>query len=172
MAGGVEMSGSQKEVHRRGWLLQSLKAGIAATVVAIFYPVANFLRPRKATVSGALEIVAPFTVDELPGAASNPFDFAGKPCLVVLSAEGAKRSAQGQALRTDDVQAFNAICTHVDCTVKYRADTGDIFCNCHNGIYDLNGRNVSGPPPRPLERYKVVLRGEPGHEEIIVSRET
>jgi Rieske Fe-S protein len=164
------MANLSESVHRRGWLLQSLKAGIAATVVAIFYPVAIFLRPRKATVSGALEIAAPFRADELPGAAGNPFDFAGKPCLVVLTPDGAKRLAQGERLRPDDVKAFNAICTHVDCTVRFRADKGDIFCNCHNGIYDLNGRNVSGPPPRPLESYKVVLSGEPGREEIIVTR--
>jgi len=166
------MTDETKKITRRGWVLQSLKVGIAATVVAIFYPVAWFLRPRKATVSGALEVTAPFKVDELPGAKANPFDFAGKPCLVVLTPEGAKRLAQGEQLRTDDVKAFNAICTHVDCTVRYRADKGDIFCSCHEGIYDLNGRNVSGPPPRPLESYKVVLRGDRGHEEIVVSRET
>jgi Rieske Fe-S protein len=166
------MTDSPNAISRRGWVLQSLKVGIAATVVAIFYPVAWFLRPRKATVSGALEMSAPFKVDELPGAKANPFDFAGKPCLVVLTPEGAKRRAQGEPLRADDVKAFNAICTHVDCTVRYRDEEGDIFCSCHEGIYDLNGRNVSGPPPRPLESYKVVLRGDPGHEEIIVSRES
>ena len=166
------MTDLMEKLPRRGWLLQSLIGGIAATVVAVFYPVVWFLRPRKATVSGALEIAAPFKVNELPGAAGNPFNFAGKPCLVVLTPEGAKRLAQGQRLGTDDVKAFNAICTHLDCTVKYRPDKSDIFCDCHEGIYDLNGRNVSGPPPRPLESYKVVLRGEPGHEEIVVSRET
>jgi Rieske Fe-S protein len=157
---------------RRGWLLQSLKACIAATVVAIFYPVVWFLRPRKATVSGASEMVAPFTVNELPHTKANPFDFAGKPCLVVLTSEGAKRLSRGEQLQADDVHAFNAICTHLACTVEYRPQKGDIFCACHDGVYDLNGHNVSGPPPRPLESYKVVLRGEPGHEEIIVSRET
>jgi Rieske Fe-S protein len=70
------------------------------------------------------------------------------------------------------VRAFNALCTHIDCTVKYRADKGDIFCACHEGVYDLNGRNISGPPPRPLEVYKVTLRGERGQEEIVVSRQT
>lgn len=166
------MIDSSKRRSRRGWLLQSLKGGIAATVVAIFYPVVWFLRPRKATVSGALELVAPFRLNELPHAAGNPFDFAGKPCLVVLTPDGAKRMASGERMRADDVKAFNAICTHVDCTVKYRSDRGDIYCSCHEGVYDLNGRNVSGPPPRPLERYKVVLRGEPGREEIVVSRES
>ncbi len=30
-----------------------------------------------------------------------------------------------------------------------------IWCACHNGHYDLFGKNVAGPPPRPLEPYKV-----------------
>lgn len=155
---------------RRAWLLRSLTGAISATVIAIFYPVVCFLRPRKATVSGALEVVAPFRVDKLNNAADNPFDFGGKPCLVVLTPSGARRLNAGERLRPDDVRAFNAICTHVECTVEYRSDRRDIFCNCHNGVYDLNGKNVAGPPPRPLEMYQVTLRGEAGKEEIVVSR--
>jgi cytochrome b6-f complex iron-sulfur subunit len=166
------MADEPREEHRRAWLLRSLAAAIAATVVAILYPVAWFLRPRKATVSGALEAVAPFRVNELPQAAGNPFNFGGKPCLVVLTPDGAKRRAAGQRLQADDVRAFNALCTHVDCTVKYRQQQGDIFCSCHDGVYDLTGKNVAGPPPRPLEVYKVTLRGEAGKEEIVVSRLT
>jgi cytochrome b6-f complex iron-sulfur subunit len=41
-----------------------------------------------------------------------------------------------------------------------------IWCACHNGVYDLSGKNVSGPPPRPLEAYDVHVRGD----EIYVSR--
>jgi Rieske Fe-S protein len=153
-------------------LLRSLTGAISATVVAIFYPAVCFLRPRRATISGALEVVAPFKVDELPNAPGNPFNFGGKPCLVVLTPDGAKRRASGERLRSDDVRAFNALCTHVDCTVKYRPDRADIFCNCHEGVYDLNGKNVAGPPPRPLEMYRVTLRGDLGKEEIVVSRKT
>ena len=162
----------RQDENRRAWLLRSLAAAISATVVAIFYPVVWFLRPRRATISGALEVVAPFTVNELPHAASNPFNFGGKPCLVVLTPDGAKRLASGQPLQSDDVRAFNALCTHVDCTVKYRQERGDIFCSCHEGVYDLNGKNVAGPPPRPLGMYKVTLRGDAGKEEIVVSRKT
>jgi Rieske Fe-S protein len=157
---------------RRAWLLRSLTGAITATVVAIFYPVACFLRPRRATESGALEVVAPFKVNELPNAPGNPFNFGGKPCLVVLTPGGANRRASGERLRADDVRAFNALCTHVDCTVKHRPERGDIFCSCHDGVYDLNGKNIAGPPPRPLEAYQVTLRGEAGEEEIVVSRRT
>jgi len=166
------MSDGLQDDSRRAWLLRSLAGAISATVVAIFYPVACFLRPRRATVSGALEVVAPFKVSELPNAPGNPFNFGGKPCLVVLTPDGANRRASGDRLQSDDVRAFNALCTHVDCTVKYRPDRADIFCSCHEGVYDLNGKNVAGPPPRPLEMYQVTLRGDVGKEEIVVSRKT
>lgn len=157
------MSEISQSVSRRDWLSTSLRAIIAATVVVLLYPVARFLRPRGQTGAAALEAVAPYRVNDLKadsqGQWPNPFNFGGKPCLVIRTPDG-------------DVRAFNAVCTHVDCTVAFRSDRGDIFCNCHNGIYDLHGRNVSGPPPRPLEAYKVTLRGPAGQEEIVVSRTT
>lgn len=153
--------GNSEVLPRRNWLVRSLKAGIAATVVALLYPVARFLRPRAGSSSGRLEVIAPYHVNELKpdanGAWPPPFNFGGKPCLLIRTADG-------------EVRAFNAVCTHTECTVEFRAAKREIFCNCHNGVYDLNGRNVSGPPPRPLEVYKVTLRGTPGQEEIIVSR--
>jgi len=148
---------------RRNWLLHGLQVSIAATLAAILYPVVRFVRPRPATSSGALEATAPYRVHELKTDAEGhwppPFNFGGKPCLVIRTPDG-------------QVKAFGAVCTHLDCTVEYREAKADIFCNCHDGVYDLNGRNVSGPPPRPLAEYKVTLRGKPGQEEIIVSRTT
>jgi cytochrome b6-f complex iron-sulfur subunit len=146
---------------RRKWLLTCLQAGIAGTLAAIVFPVVRFLKPRVATRSGALEMIAPYHMDQLKPDAEGrwppPFNFGGKPCLLIL--------VDGQP------RAFNAVCTHVDCTVEFRPVQGDFFCNCHNGQYDLNGRNISGPPPRPLEMYKAVKgRGNPGQEEIVVSR--
>lgn len=144
---------------RRNWLLTSLQAGVTVTLAAIFYPVVRFLRPRATTQSAAMQVVSPYRVNQLEGdAALAPFDFGGKPCLIVKSPDG-------------KIRAFNALCTHVDCTVAYRAEHHDIFCNCHNGVYDTHGRNIAGPPPRPLEEYKVTLgSGKPGEEQIIVSR--
>lgn len=157
------MNDSLQSQPRRAWLLRALKAGVVVTLGALLYPVARFLRPRRSTSSGALEAVAPYHVSDLhPDAQGHwppPFNFGGKPCLVIRTPDG-------------QVKAFNAVCTHVQCTVEFRPEQEDIFCNCHNGVYDLNGRNVSGPPPRPLEQYEVALRGTPGQEEIIVSRAT
>jgi Rieske Fe-S protein len=63
-------------------------------------------------------------------------------------------------------RAYSATCTHLNCTVQYRGDIKQIWCACHNGIYDLNGKNVSGPPPRPLDEYAVNVSGG----EIVVTR--
>lgn len=155
------MAENSESVPRRSWLLRALVGAVSLTAVAIAYPVLAFLRPRRTGGTMGVEIVAPYRVDQLAPDADGqwppPFDFGGKPCLLVKTSDGT-------------VKAFNGVCTHLECTVKFRLSERDIFCNCHNGVFDLNGRNVSGPPPRPLEEYKVTLRGKAGREEIIVSR--
>ena len=146
---------------RRRWLARSVGLGLLAVFGAIVYPVVRFLKPKASGAASAREVLAPYKVNDLKADAEGhwppPFDFGGKPCLLVKMSDGR-------------VRAFNAVCTHVECTVEYRCAKRDIFCNCHNGVYDLNGRNVSGPPPRPLEEYNVELRGKFGEEEILVSR--
>ena len=156
-----DIGGQEVGIPRRG-VLRALLGAVVASVVIVLYPIARYLRPRVTDAGGgAQEVVAPYKVNELrPDAAGNwpaPFNFGGRPCLLIRDADG-------------EVAAFDAICTHVDCTVQFRPEHRDIFCNCHNGVYDLKGRNVSGPPPRPLTPYKVKLRGKLGQEEIIVSR--
>lgn len=142
---------------RRKWLLRTLAGAVSVTVGAITYPVLAFLRPTRNNMAAGLELVAPYRNDQLVPDADGqwpaPFEFGGKPCLLVKTPDGT-------------VKAFNAVCTHLECTVKFRPDKGDIFCNCHNGVFNIDGQNVSGPPPKPLEEYNVTLR----EEKIIVRR--
>ena len=51
------------------------------------------------------------------------------------------------------LHALDARCTHEGCTVQYVAAEGVIWCACHNARFDLDGRVLAGPPPRPLPRY-------------------
>ena len=53
----------------------------------------------------------------------------------------------------DQFAVFANTCTHMQCPVRFQADLGQFLCPCHGGLYDLNGRNVGGPPPKPLPRY-------------------
>ena len=67
--------------------------------------------------------------------------------------------------KTGNMKGLAATCTHLDCIVQYRKDTNQIICACHNGVYDLNGRNISGPPPKPLEEYNISII----EDEVVVS---
>jgi Rieske Fe-S protein len=54
-----------------------------------------------------------------------------------------------------ELRALDARCTHEGCTVQYVAAEADIWCACHNARFDVDGRVLSGPPPRPLPRYDI-----------------
>ncbi|MGW8224545.1 MAG: Rieske 2Fe-2S domain-containing protein [Anaerolineales bacterium] len=52
-----------------------------------------------------------------------------------------------------DFISLSNICTHLGCRVRWIADREEYFCPCHNAAYDKIGQVLSGPPPRPLDRY-------------------
>jgi Rieske Fe-S protein len=87
------------------------------------------------------------SVNEIPINSGRIFKFGSKPGLLVRTATG-------------EVKAFSASCTHLDCIVQYDPKSKSIICACHNGVYDLTGKNVSGPPPRPLDEFTVNLKGD------------
>ncbi len=51
--------------------------------------------------------------------------------------------------------AMSNICTHLGCHIRWITEQNQFFCPCHNGVFDISGNVVSGPPPRPLTRYDV-----------------
>ncbi len=59
-----------------------------------------------------------------------------------------------------DFVAMSNICTHLGCRVRWVAERGQFFCPCHNGVFDKNGKVVSGPPPRPLDRFEVKVEND------------
>ena len=54
---------------------------------------------------------------------------------------------------------LSRVCTHLGCLVNYSKSRQLLICPCHNGIYDLDGNVVSGPPPRPLEKLPFKIAG-------------
>ena len=54
--------------------------------------------------------------------------------------------------------AMSNVCTHLGCRVRWIAESQQFFCPCHNGIYDKQGNVLSGPPPRPLDRYELNIK--------------
>ena len=65
-------------------------------------------------------------------------------------------------VRKDDqnVVAFTPQCTHLACAYHWEEKDSKFFCPCHNSVFAIDGKVVSGPAPRPLDRY--VSRVESG----------
>jgi len=144
--------GGNQSLPRRAFVRTLLGGGFLASLLSFFYPVARYLLPPPTSESSSDEVVAG-QVGELKNNTGKIFRFGSKPGLLIRGTDGS-------------YHALSATCTHLDCTVQYRGDLQRVWCACHNGMYDLNGRNISGPPPRPLQKYEVHVRGD----EIVVTR--
>jgi cytochrome b6-f complex iron-sulfur subunit len=137
---------------RRRFVEYLLGGGLFASAISFLYPVLRYLVPPAPPDLGSDSVVAG-RVGELNRNAAKIFRFGNRPAMLVHTSSG-------------EYRAFSARCTHLDCTVQYRGDVRQIWCACHNGFYDLNGRNIAGPPPRPLENFEVFVHGE----EIVVRK--
>ncbi|HEX6202653.1 MAG TPA: ubiquinol-cytochrome c reductase iron-sulfur subunit [Thermoanaerobaculia bacterium] len=136
-------------LDRRRILNWFLGTSVGALTASAAYPVARFVSPPEVPESTANEVDAgPVNDPELLEKGFKIVRFGQEPVIVLAVAEG-------------EYRAFAATCTHLDCIVEYRQAQQVIWCNCHDGVYDLHGRNVAGPPPRPLQPYQVhvVARG-------------
>ena len=129
---------------RRDFLNYIIGIGFAGLAGAVLYPIFDYLKPPKAPEVDVKNINLGKT-DDIAVNSSKMFKVGNKPGILVKTEGG-------------EIKAFNATCTHLECTVQYKPDEKLIWCACHNGKYDLNGRNISGPPPRPLTPYNVVIQ--------------
>jgi Rieske Fe-S protein len=70
------------------------------------------------------------------------------PCILL-------RRTNGQLI------AFSQKCTHLSCAVYFAKDRDRLECPCHEGYFSADsGRVLQGPPPRPLPRIALEVRGD------------
>jgi cytochrome b6-f complex iron-sulfur subunit len=53
--------------------------------------------------------------------------------------------------------AISAICTHLHCVVNWNEMLKKFECPCHGAKFNHNGEVLEGPPPRPLDLYKLQI---------------
>jgi Rieske Fe-S protein len=128
-------------MNRRGFVNLLLGGGILGWLGAVLYPVISYLKPPKVPEANVQSVKAG-SASEFPKNSAQIVKFGRKPVILIKMENG-------------EFRALSATCTHLDCIVQYRSDLKQIWCACHNGLYDLKGRNISGPPPRPLDEYAV-----------------
>ena len=135
---------SDKKSSRRTFLNAVLGGGTLATLGAIVYPITKFIMPPESGEANVSQLKLPFGRPEIEAEPSRAktFKFGRNLAIIIMTESG-------------ELKAMAATCTHLDCTVQHRPDLGIVWCSCHNGRYDLNGGNISGPPPKPLELFAV-----------------
>ncbi len=149
------MSSDTRGIHRlprRNFLDYLFGMGLTALAASVLYPLVRYLIPPKVTEVTHTSVLAG-KASEIAANSGKIFAFGGKPAILLRTPEG-------------ELRALTAVCTHLACTVQYRSDYKHIWCACHDGHYDLHGQVLSGPPPRPLEEYKVTVKGD----DVVVSR--
>lgn len=70
---------------------------------------------------------------------------------------------EGKFYLTRSEEGFNALywkCVHLGCTVPFDAAQHKFACPCHGSVYDINGQNVAGPAPRPLDQMEIQIVGD------------
>ena len=140
--------------ERRTLLRWLLGGGFTASVLSFLYPAIKFMNPPSVPEASTNEVSAGKVQDLKPNS-GKIVKFGSRPALLIRVNE-------------TEWRAYSAICTHLNCTVQFQDSTRQIWCACHNGFYDLNGKVVSGPPPLPLEEYAVHIRGE----DVVITRRT
>ncbi len=139
------------KVGRRKFVNYLLGFGGLGALASIFYPIGRYLIPpplREATPT-SLKVGS---IDDFAVNTYKIVRFGRKPVIILRDGD-------------DKVHALSATCTHLQCIVQFSKERQQIICACHNGVYDLAGKNISGPPPRPLEEFIVKIIDK----EIVIS---
>jgi Rieske Fe-S protein len=132
-------------VERRDFMKFLVLTSFAMTVGQLWIAGENWLRRRR----GVDEIRRIASIDQIAVGGTLVFQYpaAHDPCVLVR-------------LGGAEFVAYSQKCTHLSCAVIPRPDRGDIHCPCHEGYFDLrSGRPIAGPPPRPLPRILLEIRG-------------
>ena len=58
-----------------------------------------------------------------------------------------------------DVVAFAPQCTHLGCAYHWDEQHKEFLCPCHTSTFALDGRVLTGPAPRALDRYRIKVEG-------------
>jgi cytochrome b6-f complex iron-sulfur subunit len=136
---------SQTPITRRKFIQFLLGFSIVSTIAGVLVPIIGYLLPKETNAGngGPTDIGK---VEDFPLNVSKVVSVSDKPVIVVNTQAGG-------------LKAFSAICTHLGCIVTWDARKGSIHCPCHDGFFNpVTGTVISGPPPKPLAAYEVVVK--------------
>ncbi|GJL55609.1 MAG: menaquinol-cytochrome C reductase iron-sulfur subunit [Nitrospirales bacterium] len=124
--------------------LSSAFIGLSLAIPLIGYVISPALTRRKASWMPVEK------VENLPVNEPKDLDYA------VTTQDGYLETRQTKAvwaLKHPDqtVTVFSPICPHLGCGYHWDSQDRRFKCPCHGSVYDMNGKVLGGPAPRPLD---------------------
>lgn len=134
------------DLPTRRKLLRWLSRGfLSLWGVAAFYVVGSFMKTPPERRRLGERWVEAGTLDSLSIGEARMVRHGREPVFVIRSGE-------------ETVIGLSGVCTHLRCVLAWNGSQRTLDCPCHNGVFDLNGNVVSGPPSRSLRSYDVETR--------------
>jgi menaquinol-cytochrome c reductase iron-sulfur subunit len=166
----IDQMGAESEVTRRKFYVAAIYGLWSVIAVALSIPAAIYLLlPPKLRK-------APQWVDAGDISKLEP----GVPVEMVFrqnrvdgwKIQSEKTNAWVVKFADSHVVAFGPQCTHLGCAYHWDENRNFFVCPCHSSIFNINGAAVSGPAPRPLDRFETrVEKGELSLGALVQSKE-
>lgn len=146
-------SGHEHGLSRRGFVtgVVSLLGGVIAAIIGI--PAIGYLISPALKKQSGDDWVPLGQVDTLPEGVPTLFSFTRTQKV------GWERTANTYGVyvirhTSGNLDVFSNICTHLSCRVTWNETDNQFICPCHDGRFAKDGSIVSGPQPRPLDRFE------------------
>ncbi len=140
-----------KEVSRRELLIRGTGLGMGLVGVMLSVPAIGFLLSPLFTKQ-QLSWVRVGPIDNVPVNQPTAL-FADVPVGTGYATPPVKRVVYVVKKADGQVKALSNICTHLQCDVHWNPTANNFLCPCHGGLYDIDGKNIGGPPPQPLAQW-------------------
>ena len=139
----ASVHGSEMLDSRRSFIKYFLFGSAVTWTMATFYGLARFFKPPKTHKRAQPKFVdIAKKSDNIEINSSLIFQYGDRPAILIRN-------------KTGKFMAYFATCPHLECIVQYNPKSQMIVCPCHDGIFNLNGKNFAGPPTEPLEALVV-----------------
>jgi menaquinol-cytochrome c reductase iron-sulfur subunit len=142
---------------RRSFYIKFIYGIMTAIGVALAAPAAIYLLfPPKAHKEGQWVDAADFA--SLPTGTPQEISFQ-RTRVDGWKVTSEKATAWVIKNQSNQVTAFAPQCTHLGCAYHWDNPSHTFVCPCHTSAFSIDGKVLSGPAPRPLDRYEVKLDG-------------
>ncbi|MDE6885944.1 MAG: ubiquinol-cytochrome c reductase iron-sulfur subunit [Helicobacteraceae bacterium] len=139
----------EENVNRRDFLGMSLAAIAAVGAAASLVAMKKSWDPLPSVVAGGFTSV---DISQLAAGELKTFEWRGQPVYVIKKAsDDPKVEGRDFEINGEVYSVGLQVCTHLGCIPQYFADKKEFVCACHGGVFSSSGKNMSGPPPRPMD---------------------